>query len=220
MKIRFKDPLTTFRFLVEVGDGDKKIVAAFTSFSGVTMKVDMVSYRPGSDSSGVSDDIPALTSFEPVTLTRGVIGDNDFLEWIESVTPGYTGSTKGKEMYRTIHVSALDDKGNRAVTWSLQEAIPIVYTLEGMDSTNSAVLSETVRFAIGGFTRQTNAGLMFPNPNPDVIVTPVMPPVWAPHWLPNMLPNWPPTKAAVMPPGQPAVQPAVMPPGWPPIPTP
>ena len=156
------------------------------------MKVDMVSYRPGSEKRGVTDDIPALTSFEPVTLTRGVIGDNDFLEWIQSVAPGMTEAPTGKDMYRTINIVALDDRGNRAVTWSLIDAIPVVYTLGAMDSTNSAVLSESVQFAIGGFKRETNGLLRFPNPHADDIITPavmpgagnpVVPTVWPPSAL-------------------------------------
>jgi len=156
VSIKFQEPLKTFRFLVEVeGDGDR-IVAAFTRFSGVTMRVDTVKYRPGSEIRGVSDDIPARTSFENVTLTKGVIGDNEFLEWIQAVAPGATEAPTGKKSYRTINVVALDDKGNRAVTWSLLDAIPVVYELGQMDSSNSAVLSETIEFAIGGFKRETN----------------------------------------------------------------
>jgi len=155
--VYFQEPLKTFRFLVEVeGDGNK-IVAAFSQFSGVTMRVDMVKHRSGSENRGVTDDIPALTSFENVTLTKGVIGDNEFLEWIRAVSPGTTESPTGMQKYRTINIVALDDKGKRAVTWSLYTAIPVTYSLGGMDSTNSAVLSETIEFAIGGFSRETNS---------------------------------------------------------------
>ena len=151
----FSEPLKTFRFLVEVeGDGNK-IVAAFTRFSGVKMKVDTVRYRSGEEIRGVTDDIPALTSFANVTLTKGVIGDNEFLEWIQAVAPGTAEAPTGKDIYRTINIVALDDKGARAVTWSLYTAIPVTYELGEMDSTNSAILSETVEFAIGGFKRET-----------------------------------------------------------------
>ena len=156
MSIYFQEPLTTFRFLVEVEGGGGGIAAAFTRFSGVKMKVDTVRHRPGSEIRGVADDIPALTSFENVRLTKGVIGDNEFLEWIQAVTPGKAAAPTGKEIYRTINIVALDDKGNRAVTWTLLSAVPVVYELGEMDSTNSAVLSETIEFAIGGFERVTS----------------------------------------------------------------
>ena len=160
MSIHFQEPLKTFRFLVEVESEDNRIVAAFSNFSGVSMKIDMVSYRSGAEIRGVTDDIPALTSFERVTLTKGVIGDNEFLEWIQAVAPGLTEAPTGKSKYRTINIVALDDKGERAVTWSLLDAIPVEYRLGSMDSTNSAVLSETIEFAIGGFKRETNGELV------------------------------------------------------------
>jgi phage tail-like protein len=156
VSVFFDEPLKTFRFLVEVEGEGNKIVAAFSRFSGVKMKVDTVMYRPGSEIRGVADGIPALTSFENVTLTKGVIGDNEFLEWIQAVAPGTTEAPTGKDISRTISVVALDDKGRRAVTWFLLDAIPVVYELGEMDSTNSAVLSETIEFSIGGFRRETS----------------------------------------------------------------
>jgi len=157
--IYFQEPIKTFRFLVEVVGGSDKLVAAFTRFSGVNMKVDIVRHRPGSEKRGVADNIPALTSFENVRLMKGVIGDNEFLEWIQSVAPGPEAAPTGKAKYRTINVIALDDKRNRAVTWSLISAIPVAYELGEMDSTQSAVLSESLEFSIKGFLRETNQDL-------------------------------------------------------------
>ena len=76
---KYIDPLRAFRFLVEV-DGDA--VGAFTQFSGIKMEVQTIQARSGSDNRGVQEIVPVFTSFSPVTLTKGVIGDNDFLDWI------------------------------------------------------------------------------------------------------------------------------------------
>ena len=129
-------PLKAFRFLVEV-DGDA--VGAFTQFSGIRMEVQTIQARSGSDGRGVQEFVPVLTRFEPVTLTKGVFGDNEFLT--------------GARLRRTINVIALDDAGNRGVIWSLKDAMPIRYELSPMDSTQSVVLSESVTFAIQGMER-------------------------------------------------------------------
>lgn len=151
------DPLKSFRFLVEVESNGKRIVAAFSQFSGVKMQVEYAPVRPGSDYRGVVNGIPALTSFQNVTLTKGVIGDNEFLEWILSVAPGPTEAPTGRNTSRTLNIVALDDKGKRAVTWSLLGACPVAYELSPMDGAQSAVLSETIEFAIMGFKRETHA---------------------------------------------------------------
>ena len=143
-------PLKTFRFLVEV---DGKAVGAFTQFSGIKMEIRTIQARSGSDIRGVQEFVPVMTSFEPVTLTRGVIGDNEFLDWIFSAAASkHTGPT-GVRLMRDISVIALDDVGRRGVIWTLQDAMPIRYELSPMDSARSEVLSESVTFGVGGMER-------------------------------------------------------------------
>ena len=146
----YVEPLKSFRFLVEV-DGDA--VGAFTQFSGIKMEVQTITARSGSDLRGVQDIVPVMTRFEPVTLTKGVIGDNAFLNWIFAAAAStHTGPT-GVNLFRTINVIALDDAGNRGVIWSLKDALPIRYELSPMDSTRGEVLSESVTFAVHGMER-------------------------------------------------------------------
>ena len=147
---KYVEPLKSFRFLVEV---DGAAVGAFTQFSGIKMEVQTIHARSGNDLRGVQDIIPVMTHFEPVTLTKGVIGDNDFLNWLFAAAAStHTGPT-GISLFRTINVIALDDAGNRGVIWSLKEAMPIRYELSPMDSTRGEVLSESVTFAVHGMER-------------------------------------------------------------------
>ena len=147
---KYVDPLRSFRFLVEV-DGDA--VGAFTQFSGIKMEVQTIHARSGNDLRGVQDIVPVMTHFEPVTLTKGVIGDNDFLNWIFAAAAStHTGPT-GVNLFRTINVIALDDAGNRGVIWSLKDAMPIRYELSQMSGFSSEVLSESVTFAVHGMER-------------------------------------------------------------------
>ena len=76
------DPLVAFRFLVEV-DGD--VVGSFMQFSGIKMEVQTIQARGGNDIRGVQEYIPVLTTFEPVTLTRGVFANNKFMNWLKRV---------------------------------------------------------------------------------------------------------------------------------------
>ena len=65
-------------------------------------------------------------------------------------------STRGAGLRRTLNIVALDDKGNRGVTWSLRDALPIGYELTPMDGGRSEVLSESLTFAITGMERITH----------------------------------------------------------------
>lgn len=150
-----RDPFRAFRFLVEV-ESSGVVVAAFTQFSGVRMQVDTIQARSGSDVRGVQDYVPTLTRFEPVTLTKGVVGDNEFLDWLFSAAAGPNSGPNGIGLRRTLNVVALDEKGSPGVTWSLKNAMPIGYTLTPMDGSRSEVLSESLTFAITGMERKTH----------------------------------------------------------------
>ena len=154
MERMFQEPLKAFRFLVEL-DGRKVAVAAFTGFSGVQMEVDTLQIRSGNDIRGVQEFVRTLTRFAPVTLTKGVVGDDEFLDWLFSVAASPNTGPRSGGRRRTLNVVALDDKGNRGVTWTLYNALPIRYQLTPMDGGRSEVLSESITFAFTGVERKT-----------------------------------------------------------------
>ena len=155
MGILYQEPFKAFRFLVEV-ENSGAVVAAFTQFSGVKMEVETIQARSGNDGRGVQEYVPVFTRFAPVTLTKGVVGDNDFLDWLFSAAAAANCGPTGSNLYRTINIVALDDQGNRGVVWSLKNALPIGYELAPMDGGRSEVLSESLTFAITGMERITN----------------------------------------------------------------
>ena len=155
MGILYQEPFKAFRFLVEV-ENSGAVVAAFTQFSGVKMEVETIQARSGNDGRGVQEYVPVFTRFAPVTLTKGVVGDNDFLDWHVSAAAAANSGPTGSNLYRTINIVALDDQGNRGVVWSLKNALPIGYELAPMDGGRSEVLSESLTFAITGMERITN----------------------------------------------------------------
>ena len=155
--IQFKNgPLTAFRFLVEV---DGKEVGAFTQFSGIKMEIQTIRVRGGSDSRGVQDYVPVMSSYAPVTLTRGVVGSNEFMDWIFSAAASMNSGPSGSNLRRTLDVVALDDAGHRSVTWTLKDAMPVGYELSPMDSSRSEVLTESVTFVFTGVERTINPQL-------------------------------------------------------------
>lgn len=146
-------PFGVFRFLVEVGDSGTA-VAAFTQFSGVKLQVQTLQARTGEDSRGVQEFIPTFTSFAPVTLTKGVVRDNEFIDWLFAAAAGINNGPSGKNLRRTLSVIALDGQGQRGVSWSLKDALPIGYELAPMDGSRSEVLSESLTLAITGMERK------------------------------------------------------------------
>lgn len=155
MSILYNEPFQAFRFLVEVENGGV-VVAAFSQFSGVKMQVQTLQARSGDENRGVQEYVPVMTSFAPVTLTKGVVGDNDFLDWLFTAAASVNAGPTGGGLRRTLNVVALDEHGKRGITWSLKDALPIGYELAPMDGNRSEVLSESLTFAIAGMERDTH----------------------------------------------------------------
>ena len=157
MPIEYTDPLQSFRFRFLLQIGGRPVSAAFSSFSGIKMNVVTVKGRDGNDIRGVQSGIPVLTQFQPVTLSKGVIGDNELLDWLLASSAGFESGPTGKNLKRDIDVIAVNDMGEDAVTWTLKSAMPIGYEMSPMDSSRSEVLMESVTFSFGGMKRTTQS---------------------------------------------------------------
>ena len=152
--VREQDPLLNCFFIVETSDGVK---AAFSQFSGIKAQVQTLGSRYGDDSRGVQDFIPVATRYEPVTLTRGVIGELDFLDWINQAAAGYEDGPGGENLRRDLVITATDRTGARIVAWELKDAFPIGYEISGMDALRGDVLTESITFQITGVRRKNLA---------------------------------------------------------------
>lgn len=147
-----QDPLLNCRFIVEM-EAESAVVAAFAQFSGIKMEVQTISARYGDDSRGVQEYIPVMTHYQPVTFTRGVIGELEFADWIYAAAAKMESGPTGENLRRNLVVVAMDQLGNRVVSWRLKDALPIGYEVTQMDALRSEVLMESVTFQITGVER-------------------------------------------------------------------
>lgn len=128
------DPLRVFKFRVDFKVGDNVTApfnSAVTSFSGgfqgisgLSYQVASIPYREGGYNTTVHN-VPGMTSFTPVTLTRGVLFGNDSaITWMRglfaaSSGEGFSASDSGKAGFRcnvTIQVMDHPDTGASTTT--------------------------------------------------------------------------------------------------------
>ncbi len=150
-KKTYGDPFLSHRFVVEIGG---VIAASFSQFSGIKMQVQTIQARSGSDIRGVQDYVPVLTTYEPATLTKGVVHGSAILDWLDATSAGKFAGPSGKPLRRTIDIISLDEAGNRGVVWTLYHAMPIAYELSPMDASRSEVLAESITFAYTAMDRE------------------------------------------------------------------
>jgi phage tail-like protein len=75
------DPYKNFKFRVK---WEGKYVAGVSSVSPLRRTTEVISFREGSEPSLIRK-LPGRTSFEPITLERGVTHDTEFEEWANRV---------------------------------------------------------------------------------------------------------------------------------------
>lgn len=147
--------LHSFRFKVEI---DGVFSAAFSNVRGLGVRLDTVPYRVGTDKSTVPQSVPALSHFETVTFSRGVVGDYDMIDWIWSVCANAGNPPTGERMRRNIAITILRPDGTDGPKWFLNGALPVSYMLSELDSMNGEVLLESLEVACASMTREVTDG--------------------------------------------------------------
>jgi phage tail-like protein len=94
------DPLRNFRFIVEftpTGDGQPvsgeltTLTGGFTSVSGLAITTNAIGYREGGMNTSLHQ-VPGMTSFQPLTLTRGtILGNDQAIKWMRSLFGAISG---------------------------------------------------------------------------------------------------------------------------------
>jgi phage tail-like protein len=111
------DPLRNFRFLVTFQPHDdkstwynKNITMGFVSASGLSVNTDAIPYREGGYNT-TFHQIPGMTTFAPLTLTRGVIlGTKQNWDWMRQLfatVQGGSSNVQGRSFRADLEIAVL-----------------------------------------------------------------------------------------------------------------
>jgi phage tail-like protein len=93
-------------------DAPLKFSGGFTSVSGLSISTNAIGYREGGMNTTLHQ-IPGMTSFSPITLTRGVIyGQDQSINWMKSLFAAVSGEgvplTTGQTFRCNLTIYVLD----------------------------------------------------------------------------------------------------------------
>jgi len=148
-------PLPKFYFEVDIGTGN----LAFQNCDGLEAQISTMEFRDGNSTSFFKEKRPAMISFSPVTLKKGVFkGDTDFYKWFKGVAfDNFFGDM------RTVKIRLLNtDNGGGAPTtvleWTLERAFVTKFTPSPLDAeADSEVAIEEIEITYQYFS--TEGGL-------------------------------------------------------------
>jgi phage tail-like protein len=185
------DPLRSFRFRAEFFTAkdavfDDRIITGttggwtggFTNISGLQTNVQSIQYREGGYNTTVHQ-MPGMTTFTPVTFTRGVIvGSDQAITWMRGLFSAASGlglntsstTNKGFRLNIRIYVNQHPITDDLATTTDPTQMVFVLHnawitnlSYTDLDATNGALLFETMQVVHEGisigFTDATGANV-------------------------------------------------------------
>ena len=158
-----RDVYRGYKFTVEIAGFQR---AAFQKVTGLKSAVEVVDYREGNMPDRM-EKLAGMTTYDTVTLERGISDDDDFNTWIKSVgnasieaaqdgagvpLQAGVGVDVGAGSYRKDVVIKLYNKQGTAVKqYKLIGAFPSEYTVGDFDATSNDVVISSLVLQHHGF---------------------------------------------------------------------
>lgn len=124
MPVFRETPYSAFNFLVELGSGNgEEVVAGFSEVSGLNAEITIAEYRNGNSKVNYVSKISGMHKSGDVTLKRGVIGEENVWNWLNSARQG-NSDTKRDVLIKMMN----ENRSEVVLTWVLRGSQPIKWT--------------------------------------------------------------------------------------------
>lgn len=158
------DPYKNFKFRVL---WNKKTVAGVSKVSPLKRTTEVVKYRDGGDNSH-DHKTPGRTSFDAITIERGITHDVEFEKWANSIH-SWSGDAKMDLVgfKRELTLEILNEKGHVAIRYFLHGCWVSEFTaVPELNANANAIAIESMKIELEGWERDTD--LTEPDEKTDV----------------------------------------------------
>jgi len=145
--IRSTYPLPAYNYRVTILKDGESLVLSFAEVSGLSLQYEPVTYKHGLSFVMGNKIIPGMRQPTNLSMKRGVVKSNDFLQsWIyNTYRDPYFASAK-----RDILIDLCDETGKPVIRWKVQGALPIKLDAPTFDANTNEVAIETMEFIAHG----------------------------------------------------------------------
>lgn len=153
---RRADPYKNFRFRVK---WDGRYVAGISKASALSRSTEVVEHREGGDQS-TSRKSPGRTSFEAITLERGVTHDLEFERWankVWNINAGPGAQVSLADFRKDVILDHLNEAGQIVLSYQIYRCWVSEYTaMPELDSNANAVAIQTLKLENEGWLRDVS----------------------------------------------------------------
>lgn len=140
------DPYRKFKFLVKWGGGTDP-VAGVSKLTGLSRAIEVVDWRTGGDSNYLAK-LPGLTTYEPISLERGMSADTAFMDWMQLVNKyqaaGGTDDESFHEFRKTLTIEIFNLVNEKVLEVTVTNCWPSKVVLGEWDATANELAIETL----------------------------------------------------------------------------
>lgn len=150
--------LSKFAFEVSIGGVDGNV--SFQTMDGLGASVAKMEFRDGNSQKFYKQSRPTLTSYDPVTLKKGMFtGDKRLFNWFKNVSSGAMFSDMRTV---SIHLSELRGEGLAHIfTWTLEGAYVTKFTPTNLDGeADGDVAVEEMELTYQSFSMDAGGGFL------------------------------------------------------------
>jgi phage tail-like protein len=147
------DPYKNFKFRVK---WDGRYVAGVSQVSALSRTTDVVQHREGGDPSTVRKS-PGQTTYEAITLERGVTHDVAFEQWankVWNVGAGLGAEVSLADFRKNVTIELYNEAGQLAIAYNVYRCWVSEYqALPELDASGNAVAIQTLKLENEGWVR-------------------------------------------------------------------
>ena len=147
------DPYKSFKFRVK---WDGRYVAGVTKVGALRRTTQVINHRDGGDPSAERKS-PGQTTFEPITLERGVTHDLEFEQWANRVWAwdgGPGAEVSLRDFRKDILIEVYNEAGQLVLTYHVRRCWVSQYTaLPELDASANAIAIQSIQLEHEGWAR-------------------------------------------------------------------
>jgi phage tail-like protein len=147
------DPYKNFKFKIK---WDGKYVAGLSKMTALKRTTKMIEHREAGDPS-TSRKSPGRTTFDAITLSRGVTHDLEFEAWANKVWnfgAGLGSEVSLKDFRKDIIIEVYNEAGQKAIAYNVFRCWVSEYqALPELDAGADAIAIQTIKLEIEGWER-------------------------------------------------------------------
>ncbi len=154
------DPYKNFKFRVKFADGNRYI-AGISKFSGLRRKTEVIEHREGGDSNS-SRKSPGRTTFDAITMERGVTHDIEFEQWANkvwnltgnlSIFPGAVEASL-KDFRKDLYLEIFNEAGQLVLRYIIYRCwVSEYHAIPDLDANSSAIAIQSIKIENEGWER-------------------------------------------------------------------